>query len=94
MFSQMTQHPPTTHPAPHSSPWSSCAVPALATLRYRFQGREYSAATGLTNFRARWYDPETGRWLSKDPIGLAGGLNLYALLGLHRSNWCKMAYSD
>lgn len=26
----------------------------------------------------RWYDPVTGRWLSKDPIGLSGGLNLYA----------------
>jgi len=45
--------------------------------RYLFQGREYSVATGLYNFRARWYDPETGRWLSKDPIGLEGGLNLY-----------------
>ena len=54
---------------------------ALATLRYRFQGREWSAATGLINFRMRWYDAETGRWLSKDPIGLSGGLNLYAFCG-------------
>ena len=54
------------------------SVPALATLRYRFQGREWSAATGLVNFRMRWYDPVTGRWLSKDPIGLGGGVNLYA----------------
>ena len=52
--------------------------PALSNLRYRFQGREWSATTGLTNFRMRWYDSETGRWLSKDPIGLSGGLNLYA----------------
>jgi len=51
---------------------------ALANIRYRFQGREWSAATGLVNIRMRWYDPETGRWLSKDPIGLRGGLNLYA----------------
>ena len=56
----------------------SVSVPALATLRYRFQCREWSAATGLVHFRMRWYDPETGRWLSKDPIGLSGGLNLYA----------------
>ena len=55
----------------------SCAVPSLASVRYRFQGREWSAATGLINFRMRWYDAETGRWLNKDPIGLSGGLNLY-----------------
>jgi len=55
------------------------AIPVLATLRYRFQGREWSAATGLINFRMRWYDAETGRWLSKDPIGLSGGMNLYVL---------------
>jgi RHS repeat-associated protein len=54
------------------------SVPALAAIRYRFQGREWSAATGLVNFRMRWYDSETGRWLSKDLIGLSGGLNLYA----------------
>ncbi len=45
--------------------------------RFLFQGREYSWATGLYNFRARWYAPELGRWLSPDPIGIEGGLNLY-----------------
>jgi RHS repeat-associated protein len=48
------------------------------SCRYLFQGREYSAVTSLYNFRARWYDSATGRWLSNDPIGLSGGLNLYA----------------
>lgn len=33
----------------------------------------------LTLFRA--YDPQLGRWLSADPIGEAGGLNLYAYVG-------------
>ena len=56
---------------------ATSSVPALARNRYRFQGREWSAATGLMNFRMRWYDAETGRWVSKDPIGLSGGLNLY-----------------
>ena len=55
------------------------AVSVLKALRYRFQGREWSAATGLINFRMRWYDPVTGRWVSKDPIGLGGGLNLYVV---------------
>ncbi len=68
--------------------------PALTAFRYRFQGREFSSATGLTNFRARWYDPGTGRWLSKDPIGLTGGINLYAFCQLDPMNngdvlgWC------
>lgn len=29
----------------------------------------------------RWYDPVTGRWLSKDPIGISGGLNQYVFCG-------------
>ena len=45
--------------------------------RYLWQGREYSWATGLYYFRARFYDPITGRWLSNDPIGISGGLNQY-----------------
>jgi RHS repeat-associated protein len=51
------------------------------SLRFLWQGREYSWATGLYNFRARWYSPELGRWLSPDPIGLEGGLNLYEFCG-------------
>ncbi len=37
---------------------ATSTIPALATNRYRFQGREWSAATGLTNFRMRWGDVE------------------------------------
>ena len=49
--------------------------------RFLFQGREYDYATQLYYFRNRWYEPETGRWLSPDPIGISGGLNLYAFCG-------------
>ncbi len=45
--------------------------------RLLFHGREYSWGTGLYFFRARWYDPISGRWLSNDPIGISGGLNQY-----------------
>jgi RHS repeat-associated protein len=55
--------------------------------RYTFQGREIDWTTGLTYFRARWYDPATGRWLSKDPIGISGGLNLYAFCGNNPVNF-------
>jgi RHS repeat-associated protein len=46
---------------------------------YLHQGRWYSWQTGLYYHRARWRDPETGRWLSKDPIGINGGLNQYVV---------------
>ena len=55
--------------------------------RYCFQGREIDWDTGLIYFRARWYNPETGRWLSKDPIGIAGGLNLYVFCGNNPVNF-------
>ncbi len=48
---------------------------------FRFTGREYDAETGLYFFRARYYDPEIGRFLSEDPAGLAGGINVYAYAG-------------
>src|SRR5437773_1396068 len=44
----------------------------------RFAGREYDSETGLYYFRARYYDPAVGRFVSEDPIGLGGGINQYA----------------
>lgn len=46
--------------------------------RYAYTGRERDDLTGLYYYRARWYDPQTGRFLSEDPIGLAGGINTYS----------------
>ena len=48
---------------------------------YLWQGRWYSWETKLHFFRSRWYDPVMGRWLSKDPIGINGGLNQYVFCG-------------
>ncbi len=46
--------------------------------RFKFTGREWDAATGLYYFRARFYDPSTGRFLSQDPSSFNGGdTNLY-----------------
>ncbi|RQT15728.1 DUF4329 domain-containing protein [Burkholderia contaminans] len=41
----------------------------------RFQGQYFDHETGLHYNRYRYYDPQSGRFVSKDPIGLAGGLN-------------------
>ncbi|MFE0824140.1 RHS repeat-associated core domain-containing protein [Streptomyces sp. NPDC058847] len=43
---------------------------------YTFTGRE-DDGTGLLYYRNRYYDPQTGRFISQDPIGHAGGTNLY-----------------
>lgn len=44
----------------------------------RFASREFDSETGLYYFRARYYDPPVGRFISEDPIGLNGGANLYS----------------
>ena len=49
--------------------------------RYGFTGREHDAITDLIFFRARWYDPNLGRFMTEDPIGMLGGLNLYEYVG-------------
>ncbi|MGI9038096.1 MAG: RHS repeat-associated core domain-containing protein, partial [Gemmatimonadota bacterium] len=36
---------------------------------------------GLSFFRNRFYDQNTGRWLQEDPLGLAAGTNLYQYVG-------------
>ena len=48
-----------------------------------FQGQIHDETTGLYQMGYRWYDPSLGRWLSRDPIGIAGGVNLY---GAYRNN--------
>lgn len=47
----------------------------------RYGAREWDAETGLYYNRARYYDPRLGRFISEDPIGLAGGINPYAYVG-------------
>ncbi|MDC6117325.1 RHS repeat-associated core domain-containing protein [Serratia rubidaea] len=39
----------------------------------RFQGQYFDAETGLHYNRYRYYDPQTGSYISQDPIGLVGG---------------------
>ncbi|WP_223262524.1 RHS repeat domain-containing protein, partial [Variovorax beijingensis] len=43
----------------------------------RFQGQYFDDETGLHYNRYRYYDPVSGRFVSKDPIGLEGGVNVH-----------------
>ncbi|WP_221794360.1 RHS repeat-associated core domain-containing protein [Oceanobacter mangrovi] len=55
---------------------------ALAPIRQvennlRFQGQYFDEESGLHYNRFRYYDPECGRFINQDPIGLLGGNNNY-----------------
>lgn len=51
-----------------------------STNSYQFTGRENDGASGLYFYRARYYNPTFGRFISEDPLGFPGGSdpNIYA----------------
>jgi len=64
------------------------AINPLIGQPYAFTGREYDPETGLYYYRARYYDPRAGRFITKDPIGFAGGdVNLYNYIGASPVNY-------
>src|SRR5512146_2032922 len=42
---------------------------------FQYTGRELDSETGLYYYRARYYKPATGRFLSEDPVKFAEGIN-------------------
>jgi RHS repeat-associated protein len=48
------------------------------TNTFKYSGREVDSETGLGFYRARYYDPNTGRFINEDPIRFRGGFNFYA----------------
>ncbi|MDR0717764.1 MAG: RHS repeat-associated core domain-containing protein, partial [Azoarcus sp.] len=53
-----------------------------ATLpEFGYAGMQFHAPSGLYLTKYRIYEPGTGRWLSRDPIGEEGGINLYGYVG-------------
>ena len=65
-----------------NSPWgkllreSSQRMPVVQQ-NLRMQGQYLDRETGLHYNLFRYYDPDSGRFTQQDPIGLAGGINLY-----------------
>jgi len=62
-------------------PFGNTTVTGAATTNsFSYTGRELDA-TGLYFYRARYYNQSIGRFISEDPIGFAGGINLYGYAG-------------
>src|SRR3989441_5288076 len=58
-------------------PFGNASVTGSVFNPYQYTGRE-NDGTGLLFYRARYYNPLLQRFISEDPIGFDGGLNIYA----------------
>lgn len=54
---------------------------AANTGRFQYTGQTWLPELGMYHYKARIYSPTLGRFLQTDPIGYAGGANLYAYVG-------------
>jgi RHS repeat-associated protein len=64
---------------------SSGTLAAVNT--YRFSSKELMFASGLYNYGYRFYDPNTQRWLNRDPVQETGGINLYGFVVNDPVDW-------
>ena len=62
------------------SPYGHADVTSDGSLDFnlRFPGHYFDEELGLHYNRFRYYDPSLGRYLQSDPVGILGGLNVYA----------------
>ena len=61
-------------------------LPSIANP-FTYTGREWDKETGLYYYRARYYDAKVGRFVTKDPIGFAGGINQFVYVGNNPVNF-------
>jgi RHS repeat-associated protein len=52
-----------------------------------FTGQRFDAETGLYYYKRRYYSPELGRFIGRDPIGYRGGMNAYEYVGDNPSGY-------
>ncbi len=48
---------------------------------FKFSSEYHDPETGLIYYNYRYYNPEHGKWLKRDPIAEQGGVNLYGFVG-------------
>jgi RHS repeat-associated protein len=47
---------------------------------FQFSTKRFDSQTGLVYYGYRFYSPVQGRWITRDPLGEAGGMNLYGFV--------------
>ena len=52
-----------------------------------YTGQIYDAETGFYYYKARYYSPQLGRFMQRDPLGYIDGYNLYAYVNNNPLNW-------
>ena len=52
-----------------------------ASVRFQYTGQQWLPELGMHYYKNRIYYPQIGRFMQTDPIGVAGGVNLYAYVG-------------
>ncbi len=55
--------------------------PMADAFPFRFSTKYYDSETGLYYYGRRYYSPDLGRWINRDPIEEERGVNLYAFCG-------------
>ncbi|QGQ70270.1 RHS repeat-associated core domain-containing protein [Halomonas sp. PA16-9] len=80
-YADAVSHPQRPTPLAHrTDDWAAVktnAPCATSPKPIRLQGQWHDEESGLYYNRHRYYDPQQGRYISQDPIGLRGGTNLY-----------------
>jgi len=77
---------PRTLIEPYDSYGNLTASTGTLVSSFRYTGRESDPETGLYYYRARYYDPNPGRFLTEDPTQFSGAINFYAYASNMPSN--------
>ncbi len=78
-----------------TNPSDNDAELTSAATRFLFTGQEWDGDVALHYYNARWYDPLTGTFISKDPLNFAAGdANLYRYVGNDPTNFVDPSGHD